>query len=201
MLKRIGDFIPRWSREAATVRLDVYPAWGYIASMIHRVIDAKAFLEELDGPLTFGEAIHSIRVCDEETQEHFAARLGISKQHLCDIEKGRRTVGPARAAGWGKLLGYGEATFVRLALRTLLEAEGVPYDVKIVPYKPAKARRRTAKRRAARCLMGRTCAPKGYAGSRRRHSIRVWRRGSSQLPPCGYLASSVPKARWRWITA
>jgi transcriptional regulator with XRE-family HTH domain len=111
-------------------------------------VDAKALLEELDGPLTFGEALRSIRVCDEETQEHFAARLGISKQHLCDLEKGRRMVGPARAASWGKLLGYGEATFVRLALRALLEAEGVPYDVKIVPYK-ATPRRRVPKRRAA----------------------------------------------------
>jgi transcriptional regulator with XRE-family HTH domain len=67
----------------------------------------KGLLERLDGPLTFGDALRSIRECDEETQERFASRLGISKQHVCDIEKGRRTVGPARAARWAKLLGYG----------------------------------------------------------------------------------------------
>lgn len=112
-------------------------------------VDARAFLDDLDGPLTFGEAIRSIRMCDEQTQEQFAARLGVSKQHLCDLEKGRRTVGPARAARWGKLLGYGEVTFVRLALRTLLQAEGLRYDVQLVAREPRAARRRATKRRAA----------------------------------------------------
>jgi DNA-binding XRE family transcriptional regulator len=30
-------------------------------------------------------------MCDEISQTDFAKKLGVSKAHLCDIEKGRRT--------------------------------------------------------------------------------------------------------------
>ena len=61
--------------------------------------DAMRFLENLTGGrLTFGEMLSSIRLADGLSQVEFAHKIGISKSHLCDIEKGRKTVGPARAA-------------------------------------------------------------------------------------------------------
>lgn len=55
----------------------------------------------------------------------FAARLGISRSHLNDIEKGNKGVTPARAARFAKALGHSEAVFVELAVND--QADGLPY--------------------------------------------------------------------------
>jgi transcriptional regulator with XRE-family HTH domain len=39
-------------------------------------------------------------------QPELAKKLGISKSHLNDIEKGRKAVSPERAARFAKILGY-----------------------------------------------------------------------------------------------
>jgi transcriptional regulator with XRE-family HTH domain len=51
----------------------------------------------------------------------------VSKSHLCDIEKGRKTVSPERAAKWARVLGYPESVFVRLAIQGELDAAGLRY--------------------------------------------------------------------------
>ena len=55
-------------------------------------------LKELEkitgGPLTLGQLIWSLRMSDEVTQVEFAKKLNISRQHLCDIERGRKPVSP-----------------------------------------------------------------------------------------------------------
>jgi len=61
------------------------------------------------GPLTFGKMLQAVRDGDELTLEVFAKRIGVSRQSLCDIEKGRKGVSPERAARWARLLGYPEA--------------------------------------------------------------------------------------------
>ncbi len=97
-----------------------------------RKSDAVRFLEKLaGGPLTFGRMLRSIRLGEELSQTDFAGRLGVSKAHLCDIEKGRRTVGPARAWAWGKKLGYPPEQFVELALEASLANDGLKYKVKL----------------------------------------------------------------------
>ena len=50
------------------------------------------------GPLTLGRAIASIRKSEELTQDECAKKLGVSKSHLCDVEKGRKTL---RSEGQG----------------------------------------------------------------------------------------------------
>ncbi|MBL4818565.1 MAG: helix-turn-helix transcriptional regulator [Deltaproteobacteria bacterium] len=78
---------------------------------------AQRYLEEIAGtPLTLASLLWAIRMCDEESQVDFSKRLGISKAHLCDIEKGRKSISPNRAEVFAKLLGYSEEQFVRLAL-------------------------------------------------------------------------------------
>ena len=78
--------------------------------------DALEFLESLTGgPLTLGDLLASIRLGEGTPQAEFARRLDISRSHLCDIEKGRKTLSPKRAARFARILGYSEAQFVRFA--------------------------------------------------------------------------------------
>jgi transcriptional regulator with XRE-family HTH domain len=103
-------------------------------------VDAIPFLQSLgDGPLTFGRFIRAIRLGEEWTLDQMGRRLGTSRAHLCDIEKGRRSVTASRAARWARQLGYDETQMVRLALQAELQREGVPM---IVEVRPASVRRR-----------------------------------------------------------
>jgi len=89
-------------------------------------------LERLSGgPLTFGGALEAVRQSEELSQAACAARLQVSKSHLCDVEKGRKTVSPERAAAWARVLGYPESTFVRLAIQGALDAAGLKYRVEL----------------------------------------------------------------------
>jgi antitoxin HigA-1 len=93
---------------------------------------ALKYLENLRGsPLTFGALVHSIRETDDHTLEDLAKRLGVSRSHLCDIEKGRRTVSVERASRWARTLGYPEAIFVKLAMQAELDAAGIKLTIEI----------------------------------------------------------------------
>ena len=92
---------------------------------------AIKLLEEIAGPLTFGRLVESIRKNNELTLQACAAKLGVSRAHLCDVEKGRRTVSPERAARWAKELEHSEPLFVELALQAALDAAGLKYRVNV----------------------------------------------------------------------
>ena len=93
---------------------------------------ASKFMETLTkGPLTVGEVLRSLRKSDELTQEVFAEALGISKQHLCDIEKGRKVVSPSRAAVFAKKLGQSPTFFIQLALQEELRTAGLKLKIKV----------------------------------------------------------------------
>jgi len=93
---------------------------------------ATRLLEELaGGPLNLGRYIYAIREGEEMSQVDFAKKLGISKSHLCDIEKGRKSVSAAKAAEMARVLGYSERQFVQLALQAAMERAGLDYRVKI----------------------------------------------------------------------
>lgn len=94
-------------------------------------ISAIKFLESRVGPLTLGKLVVSIRKGEEINQTDFAQKLGISKSHLCDIERDRKNVSPERAARFARLLGYSEAQFVRLALQGLLDKEKIHFMVSV----------------------------------------------------------------------
>jgi transcriptional regulator with XRE-family HTH domain len=70
-------------------------------------------------------------MCDELSQTEFAEMLGVSRSHICDVEKGRKVVSPERAAKWAKILGYSDIQFVRLALQDQLDKAGVKMSVKV----------------------------------------------------------------------
>lgn len=95
-------------------------------------VDALPFIEDLvGGRITIGALIEAIRRGEEITQSEFAAQLGVSKSHLCDIEKGRKVVSPERAARFAELLGYSADQFVRLALQDAVDRAGLHYTVQV----------------------------------------------------------------------
>src|SRR5438132_10496525 len=85
----------------------------------------------LGGPLTFGEAVEALRVRDELTQAGFAKRIGISRQYLCDVEKGRRLVSPEQAARFAKAFGHPARVLVQLALQDAVRASGLALKVTV----------------------------------------------------------------------
>jgi transcriptional regulator with XRE-family HTH domain len=89
------------------------------------------FFESLHGPMTLGGMLWSIRMCDEISQTEFARTLGVSRSHICDVEKGRKLVSSERAAAWAKILGYPDTVFVKLALQEQLDKAGVKMNVKV----------------------------------------------------------------------
>ena len=95
-------------------------------------VDAVPFIAQLLGePIILGSLMEAIRQGENESQAEFAARLGISRSHLCDIEKGRKVVSPERAARFADLLGYSSDQFVRLALQDAVDRAGLPYIVQV----------------------------------------------------------------------
>ena len=95
-------------------------------------VEALPFIEQLlGGPITLAAFLEAIRRGEEMTQGEFAARLGVSKSHLCDIEKGRKVVSPERAARFAELLGYSSDQFVRLALQDAIDKAGLRYTVQV----------------------------------------------------------------------
>lgn len=94
-------------------------------------VDAYELLESLYGPVTLGGMLWSLRMCDEISQAEFAATLGVSRSHLCDVEKGRKVVSPERAAAWAETLGFPPTVFVKLALQEQLDRAGVKMNVEV----------------------------------------------------------------------
>jgi len=93
---------------------------------------ARQVLEGLaGGPLTFGGLLRAIREGEQMTLAEFAGQLGVSRQNLCDVEHGRRSVSPARAAEWARVLGHSEAQFVRLALQDQISQAGLSLRVSV----------------------------------------------------------------------
>jgi transcriptional regulator with XRE-family HTH domain len=90
----------------------------------------NAFLQELNGgPLSFGQMLTALRESDEQTLNQFATRLGVSRQHLHQLEAGQKRVSPERAVRFARALGHNEIYFVQLALQDLVDDAGVPARV------------------------------------------------------------------------
>ena len=93
---------------------------------------ARLCLKDLRGhDLTFGTLIESIRKSDDISQSSLAKMMGISRAHLCDIEKGRRLISPLRAANFAKLMGYNSEHFISLAIQDQLDQAGLKFKVEL----------------------------------------------------------------------
>ncbi|MEN9796453.1 MAG: hypothetical protein RL653_149 [Pseudomonadota bacterium] len=108
---------------------------------------ARRALERLSGgPLTLGDFLGAIREGEGWSQASLARKLSISRAHLCDIEKGRKSVTPARAAHFASQLGYGPEQFVRLALQGLLAEAGLEFSVELRARRPRSPARPSSPR-------------------------------------------------------
>ena len=81
--------------------------------------------------MTFGMAVSALRVGEETSQASFAKVLGVSRQYLCDVERGRRLVSPAQAARFAKAFGHPPNVLVRLALQDAVQTGGLHLRVTV----------------------------------------------------------------------
>jgi len=96
-----------------------------------KAVEALAYFERTLGPFTLGRALASIRETEGYTLARFAKKLGVSRAHLCDVERGRRGVSAERAARWAKVLGHPPQVFVALALQDEVTAAGLKLKVSV----------------------------------------------------------------------
>jgi DNA-binding XRE family transcriptional regulator len=103
-----------------------------ISSSGAETVHALPFLERLSGGrLTLAQMLMSIRKGEGLSQASFGKRLGISRAHLCDIEKGRKSLSLVRAIDFAEKLGYSKEQFVTLAIQEMLWAAGLSMKVKL----------------------------------------------------------------------
>lgn len=94
--------------------------------------DSKRLEEKILGaPLSFGAAVEGLRVGEELSQAAFARKLGLSRQYLCDVEKGRRLVSPEQAARFARAFGHPPNVLVCLALQDSVRACGLKLRVSV----------------------------------------------------------------------
>ncbi len=110
-------------------------------------VEAQSLLESLIGPLTLGKYLAAIREGEGWSLQEMGKKLGITRAHLCDIEKERRVLSPERAARFARILGYSEVQMVQLALQDLVNKNDLHL---VVDVRPAKKGERPSPRRATK---------------------------------------------------
>jgi len=102
---------------------------------LHTRKTLKAIEKITGSQLTLGALIFAIRESEEMNQVDFAEKkLGISKQQLCDIERGRKTISLKLAADYARKLEYPESQFVRLCLQEMINKAKLNLTVEIIPH-------------------------------------------------------------------
>src|SRR5579871_6940060 len=81
--------------------------------------------------LTLGKLLWAIRQSEELSQVEFAEKLGVTKQHLCDIEHNRKSVSPKLAAEYAEKLGYSKEQFIRLSLQEIIDRAGLKVMIEV----------------------------------------------------------------------
>ena len=114
--------------------------------------EAVSFLDSLIGePETFGGLLRAIRTADEITQEDFAAKIGMTKSHLSDIENGRKFVSIERAAKFALALGYSIPVFIGMVMQEEMNRalKGQRYKIELVKITKNVGKKDAAKKRVA----------------------------------------------------
>lgn len=92
-------------------------------------IRARPVLKKMLGQVSFGEMLQAQRMGLEYTQVLMADILGISKQDLCNIEKGRKLVSVERAISFAASLEMPQKIFAKYALQDQLYKAGMKGEV------------------------------------------------------------------------
>lgn len=92
---------------------------------------AREVLDELlPEPTTFNELLKAFRLSLELTQVEMAKKLKISKQELCDIEKGRKTVSVERAVYFATRLKHSKEIFALYVIEDQLRKTGLKVKIR-----------------------------------------------------------------------
>lgn len=88
-------------------------------------------LEKKLGVMTVGMFLKAFREADELSQSEFAAKIGLSRANLCDLEKDRKIPSPARAVKIAKIIGVPESVLIQLVLQDELRSFALNYTVEL----------------------------------------------------------------------
>lgn len=91
----------------------------------------KTALESIDGKMTFGDMVKSLRICEEISQVDMATKLNISRQHLCNIEHGTRYANIELAGKFAEALNYPVDLFIKYAIQDELDRDGYHFHVEL----------------------------------------------------------------------
>lgn len=94
-------------------------------------VSANRAIQKLTNYISFGEMLLSFRLAQEITQVEMAEKLKISKQDLCNIEKGRKIVSVERAVSFAKTLKIPARIFAKYVLQDQLQRIGLKGKVEI----------------------------------------------------------------------
>jgi DNA-binding XRE family transcriptional regulator len=94
-------------------------------------VNARHWLERTYGVPTVGEILAAHRDQNALSQAELARCLGVSRQNLCDIEKGRAPVSVGRALKFSAILGGPNDYFVHAAVQEELRRVGSTLTVKV----------------------------------------------------------------------
>lgn len=94
-------------------------------------VRTKKAIRSITGHISFGDMLRFFRESRELTQVEMAEMLSISKQDLCNIEKGRKLLSVERAVNFANALEMPPKTFAKYALQDQLIKAGINGEVKI----------------------------------------------------------------------
>ena len=81
--------------------------------------------------MDFGKFVRVARTTIGITQIELANKLGVTRSYICDIEKGRQSVGLKVAIQIAKQAGLSEKVAVMLCLQDMLDKSKIAYKVDI----------------------------------------------------------------------
>lgn len=92
---------------------------------------ASQYLESEYGPLYFSDLLKAHRNGEELTQEELATKLKISKQKICDYEKGRRLPSMETVVKWAKKLNEPHEIWVKAYLQQQVDDANLKLKVDV----------------------------------------------------------------------
>lgn len=94
---------------------------------------ADEVLEKLTGPYTFGMFMRSMRTTLDLSQVEMSKKLGITRQHLCDLESGRTHVSVVSAVKFARKGGFSPLVALEACLQDQVEKVKLEYRVRLEP--------------------------------------------------------------------
>ena len=89
-------------------------------------------LEEKYGEPSFSDLLVAHRKCEGFSQVELARKLGMSRQNLCDLEKGRTTPSLERIEKISSYLGVSSIPFIEAVMKDFLKRRHKDLSLKIV---------------------------------------------------------------------